>query len=1010
MQMAELLDELDYTAFPQYYLKTDREHSSDLAPLFRSAKDAGVDGIYVIVSGQKENNFLPVRPAVYLAQAQTPEEAREIHRRLWNLGQAPFLIVVLPNQIRVYTGFDYSTESQQVGLLKEYLHPVKGSVRRELAEFCAESINTGDLWSKRANDLRPDKRVDKRLLQSLSNLSKYLRAEKNLSAEVAHALIGKYVYIRYLRDRKLLSDQWLAQEHIDIEQVLGRQATREGLCKLIEFLDDQLNGSIFPLDFNTAAGLTDEVIALVASIFKGDTLVGTFRQLSLDFNSYDFEYIPIETLSSIYELFLHTEGKGKTTGAIYTPEYLADYLLATMQSIKPLQTGMKILDPSCGSGVFLVLVYRRLIEMELAGSLTRKLPLSRLLELLGYLYGIEREPDACYVTEFSLILTLLNYVNIAELLSQKKQLPPLHNRTIFHADFFDDDLSLYEQHIRFDWIVGNPPWIQADAQQDHLALTWIEAHKTEQPVSSKNVAEAFTWRVLDSLHPDGCVGLIVPAASLYNLGSRRYRQAFFRACEMLQITNFSNLRDVLFEGRATAPAVTILYRKADGEAEAEKPLINHYGPFSISQLPNASGHMWTITLNENEFQTVSPYEAERGDAATWKFALWGTHRDQRAITRLRRLFPTTLGQLCQENEPHGWHLHEGSQLRICPNGECEGLEPIPDLIGKKLLDTVSMGKSKQLFSLSEQALLTISTEGCYLRVQGGRTGLLTSEPPHLVMHASWKYVVYSDDYFVIRPRQIGLSVPQKDADYLRALSVLLSSSITRYYLFFQTPSWGIERDRITLDDVKSIPLPQFTPDQIAQLAAVQRELAQMEVEQGTSSTQAFVDEQIAHILQVPYSMSVLATEFHRVRSTLIGGAPSSAAMKPPTEADLRAYAQEIADELDAFVESSDTHHKVTITPSQKLICCTVELTEADHPWPIEVNKEGEGDVPPLAQLFDGLRKELSQWAYIQRGLRIFVGPKAYIYKVPRLINWTRTQALNDADELIAEVLSAGMVK
>ena len=110
MRLAELLDALDYTAFPQYYLKTDHKHAPDLAPLFRSAKDAGVDGIYVIQSSPQNNNFLPVRPAVYVAQAQTPEDAREIHRRLWNLGQAPFLVVLLPNQIRVYTGFDYSVE------------------------------------------------------------------------------------------------------------------------------------------------------------------------------------------------------------------------------------------------------------------------------------------------------------------------------------------------------------------------------------------------------------------------------------------------------------------------------------------------------------------------------------------------------------------------------------------------------------------------------------------------------------------------------------------------------------------------------------------------------------------------------------------------------------------------------------------------------------------------------------------------------------------------------------
>ena len=270
-------------------------------------------------------------------------------------------------------------------------------------------------------------------------------------------------------------------------------------------------------------------------------------------------------------------------------------------------------------------------------------------------------------------------------------------------------------------------------------------------------------------------------------------------------------------------------------------------------------------------------------------------------------------------------------------------------------------------------------------------------------------MLYSDDYFVIGPRQIGLSAPQKDADYLRAVSVFLSSSIVRYYLFFQTPSWGVERDRITLDDVKGIPMPHFTLGQIEQLAAVQKELARMEIEQGSSSTQAFVNEQIAHVFQFPASMGTLVTEFNRVRSTLIGGYTGGAAVKAPKQEDLQAYAQEIANELDAFTAPRDTHHKVTITTSQKMICCTVEILKSAQTLPIEVGKEGTDDVPSFTRLLNSFDKEFSQWVYIQRGLRIFAGPKIHIYKVPHLINWTRTQALNDADDLIAEVLAARRV-
>lgn len=1005
MSLAELLDALEYKQFPQYYYRTDEEHNPVIAPLLRFAKEAGVDGIYVFQSRTKINDVLSVQPAVYVAQAQSVDQARNIHRTLWNYGNAPFLIVILPNQIRVYTGFDYSRESPNTGLLIESTKIDKDSIITQFADFCAHSINTGNIWQRTADALHLDRRVDRRLLKNLSDLGEYLREKMKVESEVAHALIGKYVYICYLRDGHILSDEWLQLHHIDIAKALSRQATVVGLRNLVEVLDDQFNGNIFPLNFANA-GLTDEVVSLVASVFEGDQILpGDLRQLSFDFNIYDFAYIPVEMLSSIYEQFLHIEGKGKHIGAFYTPEYLADYLLAEMNTVKPLKKGIKILDPSCGSGIFLVLAYRQLIELELRGSTNKKLSLAKLSELLSFLYGIERELDACYVAEFSLILTMLHYIDPSELLVRERLLPSLHNTHIFQDDFFNESSPLWQKNLKFDWIVGNPPWIKnADEQKDQFALSWMQAHREEQPVSNENIAEAFSWRVLNLLDDHGYVGLILPAASLYNFSSTKYRQRFFQSCEVLRMTNFSNLRHVLFGGRASAAAITILYHKAF--FEQKKPYIAHYGPFALNQIPNAHGGLWTITMNENEFQTISADEAESGDPMTWKVALWGTERDKRAMARLRRLFPTTLGQLCQDGET-GWHLHEGSQLRLCIDEQCKDFEFVPQIIGKKILDTNVLDKSGRRFSLPEHTFKTLEKNACFVRIRGGRRGLLTSEPPHIIMNASWKYVIYSDEYFVIKPRQIGLSAPQSHADYLRALSVYLSSSVVSYYLFFKTPSWGIERDRITLQDVKSIPIPHFTTAQVEQLAAVQKQLAQIEIAQGALYTQNFLDEQIASALKLPHSINILAMEFNRVRSKLVGGAMYNATAKKD---DLLAYAQELREELDNFTSPSTTRHRVTISDAEELICCTVELINADSPVSAAVENMA-ADPDHFVQLRYALEKDsnFSQWAYIQRGLRVFDGLKMYLYKHPLLINWTRTQALNDADDLISEILTAGMM-
>lgn len=538
--------------------------------------------------------------------------------------------------------------------------------------------------------------------------------------------------------------------------------------------------------------------------------------------------------------------------------------------------------------------------------------ISELLEILSCIYGIEREIDACYVTEFSLILILLQYTDVTVFLrDEHAKLPSLHNTHIFQCDFFDETSPVWIRQMKFDLIIGNPPWIAADDVEESLAVKWIHTHNTLRPVDNKSVAEAFSWRVLDLLAPDGYVGLILPASLLYNLGAWAYRQAFFEQCEVRRMTNFSNLRNELFEGRAIAPAITMIYHLADDQQE--KVQIEHYGPFALNQITQSSGKLWTITINEYEYQAVSPYEAAVGGIATWKFALWGTHRDRRAVARLRKLFPQTLAQLCHGRV--GWHLYEGPQLRNGAKAPQEKLKYIPELAGKKRLNTQALNRSGYLFSIPESALEDLPLEECYIRERGGEKGFLVSEPPHIVMNAGWRYSIYSDRYFIVRPRQIGLAVPRHDAELLRALAVFLSCSLIDYYLFFQVPQGGIERDVITLDTARSIPVPTFTPGQIEQLAAFLSDLIAIELEHGAEHARAYLNQQVASILHVPESIFVQAYEFMQIRSRLVGGGTREAraiVQRYPDKDALQAYAVQLAHDLDGFLDSGSLRHQVSV--------------------------------------------------------------------------------------------------
>jgi hypothetical protein len=86
----------------------------------------------------------------------------------------------------------------------------------------------------------------------------------------------------------------------------------------------------------------------------------------------------------------------------------------------------------------------------------------------------------------------------------------------------------------------------------------------------------------------------------------------------------------------------------------------------------------------------------------------------------------------------------------------------------------------------------------------------------------------------------------------------------------------------------------------------------------------------------------------------------------------------------------------------------VELTRSKEGEAIPDAHVQEGDVSfakLLRTIRQNIREQLSQWVYVQRGVRLFDGNRILLYKSPRLIDWTRTQAMNDANDIIGQALA-----
>ncbi|MCA9038391.1 MAG: SAM-dependent DNA methyltransferase, partial [Planctomycetaceae bacterium] len=746
-----------------------------------------LDGVYLL----SDDNQATSVPVVYVISAESDAIARRVHQFVWNQNQVPFLILESPSTVRLYSGFSYNNEADAplVSAARD-----SAEVLSRLEAFRAAAIDDGSTWKQWAHSVKPQDRVDESLLRDLATLDKRLQNIEGMSREASHGLIGRYVYLNYLRDRDILSDKKLSRWGIKPDQLFSKHATLKAFRRTNAELQSWLNGSVFSLAEDDLSAISADQLKLVARVFAGDSPVGMTDIQSALFSIYDFSHIPIETLSCVYEQFLHdskeTKGptRGQTLGAYYTPLPLTDYVLSEMERKKPLEPGMKVLDPSCGSGAFLVQSYRRLIERERQAA-GRELKATELRDLLtSQIFGIDHDDDACRVAELSLILTLLDYIAPPDLENTNFKLPTLRNQNIFKGDFFDTAGTSFEflAEQSFDWIVGNPPWTEvkgtpASEHEHYVAHQWMRANGKSHPTSGNQIAEAFLWKAGDHLATDGICGLVVLAMTWFKKESTTFRQRFFSKRRVWCLANFANMAYVLFSG-SERPASVVFFENTEPD---DDHTILTFAPFVAEQIANrpekASKRLqtWNIVVGADALREIRQDDATTGDSLTWKLAMWGTSRDRKLLEKLDSRFKgqslLDLGHL-GIGEPA-----QGLELRTSESRE--ELEHHPELIGKKRLLIDKLRGAGRIFEFPDNAIGEITAEECYVRKRGGLSGLRVSEPPHVIVDASRRFAVFSNEFIAVPPRQVGIAGSQDSERYLKALSLFLSSDFGTYHQF-----------------------------------------------------------------------------------------------------------------------------------------------------------------------------------------------------------------------------------
>lgn len=1034
MELESVLDALGYKESPNYLRAGTTEFATapNYGHIFRRAATGApqLRGVYALRSDHASSDS-PIVPLVYVCQAHSRTEADRVHRLVWNQDIVPFLIVLTPTTINLYSGFRYEPNSSghNNGLLRSL--DFIDDIAKHLKEFSAASIDNASLWSKWGAKVAPENRVDWKLLRNLETLDSCLQKYEGIDRNISHALIGKYVYLSYLRDRNILSDRKLGQWGLSYENIFGRNAKRSSFFELCVHLKKWLNVDLFPLRPTDRAAVKAQHLKLVASAFAGDQVHALGHiQMHLDFKPYDFSFLPIETLSVIYEQFLHDgddplNNRAKQAGAYYTPLPIVNLMLDELEARHPISTGMRVFDPSCGSGAFLVQCFRRLVEKHVRPVRSRP-SLTDLRTLLEkHIFGVDLDNDACSVTELSLTLTLLDYLEPPDLTDRPRaRLPVLRNKNIFCSNFFESNSpwhSLLTRH-KCAWIVGNPPWKSINAPQrapiERAPLAWIQANQAEKPVGDYQLARAFAWRATDYVAEDGMVAFLLPALSLFAERARDFRSAFFNSLDVEVIVNLANLRRILFKGRSKAPAAAFFYRLPGTNT---REYVSIYSPVLANQeliRPLKSDReAWAFVVNASEIKDVALSELEDGNPLPWKIASWGSYLDQRILRKTERKWPS-LGKL----ESLGlYQISEGLQLRR--ETSREPVEYVPEVMGKNFLDLKRLKGRRKRFALPPWSVYTNSAELSYVRKGRASRALVVCRPPHILVSAARTFAIYSEDYVIVPPRQVGITSPSNDRPLLKALTLYMNSDFAFYFQFFRSSELGTERDRSTLGVLRSLPiaLPEPGSSEMQTWVDLHSELVSSSIElDGTRGPQLdpnasskhdalimALNKKIYEALELDEREQQIISDFVSVRSGLNDGGLAERSISVPDQERMLAYGQRLKNELDDFVsEISSKRHTVHIVFDRQSAFVEVRYAKnAARGCDVLVQDADASGHQVLGNARDIVRKRYNQWIYFDRNLRIYLGKEVYILKPMQTVHWTQTQAMLDASQIISETIS-----
>ncbi len=520
------------------------------------------------------------------------DEKEDIRKYIWNKNDAD-IIFYYPNEndklVMLYA--KYSPKISNSDSVLEVFSTTQKDLDK-IEKIKHWQFDSGVFWLNYHSfiDKAKYKGIDKELVATLKGLKDQLSkllilsiSDDNKRNEVVQALIDRTLYIKYLEDNHIINSYFFSHyfndDKLNYEKLLENNSITD-INKLYKIIHEIFNNALFDQPTIDDKYLTSEVRTLIANSFNHNVNTGQLRLF--DFR---FDVLPVEFISYIYEVFLSE--KQKENGIYYTPKKLAQLIVDDV--IKEDKIG-SILDPSSGSGMFLIVGYQRLLEIAQKQGLEPENNIDKIrfrTKLLSdNIFGIEKEPTAQRFTLFSLSLQIFVGINpsdikefIANELEQKKEINLFNEFNVYQNIIRQNTLDIEKKAFeskKFKYIIGNPPFVRKEVSEDAKYFTNnYEINILDKKIIAKDVidgyqiSQCFLLKIKEWSDENTRLGFISNSSNFYN-EAQKFQKFFYSNYGIEKIYELSRVKKILFEN-ADESIVAIIFTNV-----YQNNIINYY--------------------------------------------------------------------------------------------------------------------------------------------------------------------------------------------------------------------------------------------------------------------------------------------------------------------------------------------------------------------------------------------------------------------------------------------------